>query len=96
MLWKPGTVRKYIFISGYVPEKEAGKVADILENRFDAVVEICDLDEGEESPVQLENNVFSASTEGVVESFGLPKKGEIDPTFIMSFFYVISVRTDAF
>lgn len=76
------------FISGYVPEKEAGKVADILENRFDAVVEICDLDEGEESPVQLENNVFSASTEGVVESFGLPKKGEIDPTFIMSFFYV--------
>ncbi len=76
------------FISGYVPEKEAGKVADILENRFDAVVEICDLDEGEESPIQLENNVFSASTEGVVESFGLPKKGEIDPTFIMSFFYV--------
>lgn len=76
------------FISGYVPEKEAGKVADILENRFDAMVEICDPDEGEESPVQLENNVFSASTEGVVESFGLPKKGEIDPTFIMSFFYV--------
>ena len=59
-----------------------------MENRFDAVVEICDLDEGEESPIQLENNVFSASTEGVVESFGLPKKGEIDPTFIMSFFYV--------
>lgn len=76
------------FISGYVPEKEAGKVADILENRFDAMVEICDPDEGEEPPVQLENNVFSASTEGVVESFGLPKKGEIDPTFIMSFFYV--------
>lgn len=76
------------FISGYVPEKEAGKVADILENRFDAMVEICDPYEGEEPPVQLENNVFSASTEGVVESFGLPKKGEIDPTFIMSFFYV--------
>lgn len=76
------------FISGYVPEKEAGKVADILENRFDAMVEICDPDEWEEPPVQLENNVFSASTEGVVESFGLPKKGEIDPTFIMSFFYV--------
>lgn len=26
--------------------------------------------------------------EGIVESYGLPKRGEFDPTTIMSFFYV--------
>lgn len=36
----------------------------------------------------LSNNGFSESVEGVLESYGLPKKGEVDPTFIMSFFYV--------
>lgn len=28
--------------------------------------------------------------EGIVESYGLPKRGEFDPTTIMSFFYVFS------
>ena len=51
-------------------------------------MELEDIPDTEEAPVQLKNNTFSASTEGIVESFGLPKKGEIDPTFIMSFFYV--------
>ena len=36
----------------------------------------------------LSNNSFSASMEGIVESYGLPKRGEFDPTTIMSFFYV--------
>ncbi len=36
----------------------------------------------------LSNNAFSQSVEGVLESYGLPKKGEVDPTTIMSFFYV--------
>lgn len=76
------------FISGYVPKKDAEKIAQIMENKYDAMVEIEDVEDSEEAPVLLSNNKFSASTESVVESFGLPKKGEIDPTFIMSFFYV--------
>ena len=36
----------------------------------------------------MSNNGFSASVEGVLESYGLPHKGEFDPTTIMSFFYV--------
>src|SRR5699024_4831899 len=30
----------------------------------------------------------SSSVEGVLEAYGLPHKGEFDPTTIMSFFYV--------
>ena len=52
------------------------------------MVDVEELEEDEEPPVILKNNPFSANMEGVVESYGLPVKGEIDPTTIMSFFYV--------
>ena len=51
-------------------------------------MEIEEVGEKENAPVLLKNNAFSNSVEGVLESFGLPGKGEIDPTTIMSFFYV--------
>lgn len=76
------------FISGYVPKKDSKMIVDKLTNSFDVMVELEEIPDTEEAPVRLANNTFSASTESVVESFGLPKKGEIDPTFIMSFFYV--------
>ncbi len=76
------------FISGYVPEKAVPVVKKAIGEKFDCVLDIEELKEEEEPPVILENNAFSDSVEGVLESFGLPKKGEIDPTTVMSFFYV--------
>mgnify|MGYP000273187767 CR=1 FL=1 len=55
---------------------------------YDCVIDVEELKEDEEPPVILKNNGFSESVEGVLESYGLPHKGEIDPTAIMSFFYV--------
>ena len=52
------------------------------------MIDVEELKEDEEPPVILKNNGFSESVEGVLESYGLPHKGEIDPTAIMSFFYV--------
>lgn len=75
-------------ISGYIPKRETEKVQKALESRYDCVIDIEELKEEEESPVLLSNNAFSKGAEGVLESFGLPKKGEIDPTTIMSVFYV--------
>ena len=76
------------FISGYVPVKYVGKLKNALENKYDCVVDVEELKEDEEAPVLLENNSFSQSAEGVLESYGLPAKGEVDPTTIMSAFYV--------
>ncbi|WP_194608197.1 V-type ATP synthase subunit I [Clostridium vitabionis] len=42
----------------------------------------------EEAPTILRNNAFSRNMEGVVASYGLPNRHELDPTTIMSFFYV--------
>ena len=44
--------------------------------------------EDEEAPVLLSNGTFAASAEGVTASFGLPAKGEMDPTGIMAACYV--------
>ena len=83
----PQSERTFV-ISGYIPECEAGYVTEYLKNSYDCAVDVEELKEEAESPVILKNNPFSASMEGIVESYGLPHKGELDPTTIMSFFYV--------
>ena len=55
---------------------------------YDCVMDVEEVGEEEEVPTILQNNSFSRSWEGIVESYGLPKRGEFDPTTIMSFFYV--------
>ncbi len=75
-------------VSGYIPAYLAKSVAEELETKYGAVVEIEEVGPKEKPPVLLKNNGFSNSVEGVLESYGLPKKGEIDPTFFMSIFYV--------
>ena len=75
-------------LSGYIPADQAQRVADYLEGRFIADVEIEDLAEDEDAPVLLRNNRLADSVEGVLSSYGLPAKGDIDPTAIMYWFYV--------
>jgi V/A-type H+-transporting ATPase subunit I len=75
-------------LSGYIPAYRAEDVAKELSDKYDAAVELEEIGEKEEAPVLLKNNAFSNSVEGVLESYGLPKKGEVDPTFFMSIFYV--------
>ena len=75
-------------LSGYVPSYQADRVVKEFSERYDAVVETEAIKEEEVPPVLLKNNAFSESVEGVLASFGLPGKGEMDPTFFTSVFYV--------
>lgn len=75
-------------ITGYVPKESFQDIRGILENRYGCVVDVAEIAEEEEPPVLLKNNRFSESVEPILESYALPKKGEIDPTTVMSFFYV--------
>ncbi len=77
---------KVFFIQGWVEKDKAEGIAKILEEKFDAVVEIETDDEA--APIKLKNNHFSEASEGVLESYGLPTHGRVDPTTVMSFFYV--------
>ncbi len=75
-------------ISGYIPKGNADKCRKLLEETAECVVDIEDIKEGEEVPTALHNNAFSSNFEGITKSYGLPGKTDIDPTTIMSFFYV--------
>lgn len=83
----PQSQRTFV-ISGYVAAKAVPAIEKAIGERYDCVLDVEDLKEDEEPPVILKNNAFSSSVEGVLESYGLPHKGEFDPTTIMSFFYV--------
>ena len=76
------------FVSGYVPAKAVPAVRKAIEEKYDCVMDVEDLREEDEPPTILSNNGFSDCVEGVLESYGLPHRGEFDPTTIMSFFYV--------
>ncbi len=83
----PQSQRTFV-MSGYVPRRYVRALSKAIEEKYDCVFDIEDIKEDEEPPTLLSNNGFSSSVEGVLESYGLPHKGEFDPTTIMSFFYV--------
>lgn len=78
------------FIEGWVEKEKADAIKNALEEKYDVVVEYEEISEEEvqNEPVVLKNNKFSACTEGVLESYGLPQHGRVDPTTVMSIFYV--------
>ncbi len=77
------------FVEGWIPEDKADRVAKLLTEEYGAVVEKEEVREDETEPTVLRNNRFSQAAEGVLASYGLPQHGHVDPTFIMSIFYVI-------
>jgi len=78
------------FIEGWTPMEMSEELVLKLEQDFGVAVELEDTreDEIEKEPVLLRNNRFAESAEGVLESYGLPQHGRVDPTFVMSIFYV--------
>lgn len=79
--------KRAFVLTGYIPAKRADALKTELESRFDLAVELNDCDPSVDPPIMLQNNQFSAPVEGVLESFGLPGRGEVDPCSVMSFFY---------
>lgn len=75
-------------MEGYIPARTAKSLAGQLKEEYGAAVELSEIPKEESAPVLLKNGRFAASGEGVLASFGLPGKGEIDPSCIMTVFYV--------
>lgn len=76
------------FITGYVSKKKAKGLEDKLEQKYSLSVELEEVSEEEDVPVLLENGKLAGTMEGIVASFGLPGKGEFDPSKVMFFFYI--------
>ncbi|MBQ1237743.1 MAG: V-type ATP synthase subunit I [Oscillospiraceae bacterium] len=81
---------KHTFVlTGYILAKKADELKKDLESRFDLVAEISECDPKMHPPIMLENNALARPVEGVLESFGLPGRGEVDPCSVMSIFYYV-------
>ncbi len=75
-------------LAGWIPERSTEALTRAL-SRFSCACELSDPEEGDEPPVLLENNSFSATFEWVIGMYSYPKYGTFDPTFIMSIFYFL-------
>jgi len=80
--------RRTFLISGYVPAKDSAKLKEHLTGRYDLNVDIEEVPADEEIPILLKNGKLSGSVEGVVGSYGLPTRYEVDPSKVMSIFYI--------
>lgn len=89
MLGQIPQTKNVFFLEGWLPADKAADVSALLTDRFGAYVETEQKREDELEPTLLHNNPFSRNAEGVLESYGLPQHGRVDPTFVMSIFYVI-------
>ena len=69
--------KRTFVISGYIPACESGPVEKSLTEKYNCMVDIEDIEEGEEAPVILKNNPFSTNMEGIVESYGLPHNDHV-------------------
>ncbi len=75
-------------VTGYILERDVERIVQELDEEFVLMVETEEIPEKEPAPVKLSNPMPFASAEGVLESYGLPARGEIDPTTPMSICYV--------
>ena len=85
-LWHSKNV---FMLSGFVPQKYTKKLDSALTSKFDIAIDFSTPSDEDEVPVVLQNNGFSSPVEGVLESYSLPGKGEVDPTSVMAIFYYI-------
>lgn len=74
-------------ISGYTPTATATSLAATLEHEYNAAAEIEEA--GDNAPVLLKNAHLAEPVEGVLKTFAMPTKWEIDPTAIMAVFYYV-------
>lgn len=81
---------KHAFVlRGYIPTPSVETLEKTLTRDYEVDISVTEPDEDEEVPVLLKNNAFTAPVEGVLESFSLPGRGDIDPTSIMAIWYYV-------
>lgn len=81
--------RHTFIVTGYIPARDAPSLEQELTGRFSVAVELETPSENEDVPVLLKNNWFATPVEPVLESYSLPKRGEVDPSSVMAIFYYV-------
>ena len=81
--------KRIFVVEGYVPAQDAEALENDLMSRYELAIEMSDPDPSEDVPVLLKNGPFAGPMEGVIESYSMPGRGELDPTTPVACFYYI-------
>ena len=81
--------KRVFVVEGYIPAQCTDALEKDLSDRFEVAIEFFDPDPSEDVPVLLKNGPFAGPMEGVIESYSMPGKGELDPTTPVACFYYI-------
>lgn len=81
---------KAFILEGWITEEDGPKLEDILEKRFDDIyVGFEDPKENESPPIVLKNNPLVEPFEMITSMYALPKPDEVDPTPVLTPFYLV-------
>lgn len=78
-------------IEGYIPEEMTDKFEEIIRKNIRTYyLDIKEVDKDDsQAPILLKNSKFAKAFESLTRMYSLPKYNEIDPTPLLSFFYML-------
>lgn len=88
-LRKPGGTKRFAVIQGYIPKKMESKFQQVTKQWMSIVEDIQDPKLLQNSPALFENKRWVKTFEVITQSQGLPKRGEADPTPMISLMWPI-------
>ncbi|ERI99419.1 MULTISPECIES: V-type ATP synthase subunit I [Eubacteriales] len=81
--------KRTFVLTGYIAARDVPALESELTAHFDVALDFFDPAPDEDVPVALKNGPLAAPVEGVVASYSLPGRGEVDPTSVMAIFYYV-------
>lgn len=88
-LRKPGGTKRFAVIQGYIPRKMESKFKDVTRQWMSVTEDITDPKLIQNRPTLFENKRWVRTFEVITQSQGIPRKGEADPTPMISLMWPI-------
>jgi V/A-type H+-transporting ATPase subunit I len=88
-LRKPGGTKRFAVIQGYIPKNMEGKFKDVTKQWMSVTEDIRDPKMVQNRPTLFQNKRWIRTFEVITQSQGIPRRGEADPTPMISLMWPI-------
>lgn len=89
-VFKLAKTQKTFLLEGWIAEDNTKEIEQLIEKECsDVFIDFLDPAEGEEPPIVLKNNALNEPFEAITSMYALPQYTEVDPTPVLTPFYLI-------
>ncbi|WKT58549.1 V-type ATPase 116kDa subunit family protein [Candidatus Nitrosotenuis chungbukensis] len=88
-LRKPGGTKRFAVIQGYIPKRMESKFKEVTKQWMSVTEDITDPKMLQSAPTLFDNKRWVRTFEVITQSQGIPKRGEADPTPMISLMWPI-------